>query len=636
MEASFDAVRVALRRLPGGPRSRVGVITFSSQIHFYRPSPSGEGDPQMLIMSDIKDPFAPLPAQDWLFSTSKNETTLQLLLEQIPELLAAHGNRGDVVSDEGGISNGLGPGSERCALGAVLKAGQLALGDTGGNLIVMSSLPATCGVGAMSTQLQRANPALYGTEKERLMFSPITFSAKKEDQDLGAFYEEIGRASANLQITIDIYLAHQESQHFLDVATLGLVTQTCGGKIHLVDGSMGQETIRRELQESLLLGLSVRRATEAVLKVRCGQGVDVQKTSGPGNHGQGTTRGEIELATVDVNTTLTAFLRLDGVKIESDSEICLQAALLYTTPDTCQRRVRVHTLCLATHEQVNNVFRLTDLDAVSKVFAAQAALATSLKPPVEARDHIINSAVAPLVGYREKCASHSPPGQLILPEALKLLPFLLLSLLKSIIVRQNPPETANSGGVPDPGADERAFQHLAISSMPIESVMQYLHPKLYLLKDMDLTVGEPDPLSSAGDIKLPSIAPRTSSEHLSAEGVALLDAGMQLYLYLGYAVPEGLVAELFGASADPSHPGPYELAPESDLANQVQKVVQHLRSSQFPYKALKIIRSGNQRKGGSNEQRFLSLLIEDKTKHNVSYVDFLCKVHKLVQQKIAD
>lgn len=38
---------------------------------------------------------------------------------------------------------------------------------------------------------------------------------------------------------------------------------------------------------------------------------------------------------------------------------------------------------------------------------------------------------------------------------------------------------------------------------------------------------------------------------------------------------------------------------------------------------------------GSDEQRFLSLLIEDKTRHEMSYVDFLCAVHRKIQLKMS-
>jgi hypothetical protein len=50
------------------------------------------------------------------------------------------------------------------------------------------------------------------------------------------------------------------------------------------------------------------------------------------------------------------------------------------------------------------------------------------------------------------------------------------------------------------------------------------------------------------------------------------------------------------------------------------------------YSPLQIVVSGGMR--GQEEQRFLDALIEDKTMHENSYVDFLCGIHKLIQAKM--
>lgn len=35
MDASIEAVRAALDRIPGGDSARVGLVTFDSEVHFY-------------------------------------------------------------------------------------------------------------------------------------------------------------------------------------------------------------------------------------------------------------------------------------------------------------------------------------------------------------------------------------------------------------------------------------------------------------------------------------------------------------------------------------------------------------------------------------------------------------------------
>lgn len=47
--------------------------------------------------------------------------------------------------------------------------------------------------------------------------------------------------------------------------------------------------------------------------------------------------------------------------------------------------------------------------------------------------------LAMLFAYRKKCASDSPPGQLILPEGLRVLPLFTLCTHKMLALRPNSP-----------------------------------------------------------------------------------------------------------------------------------------------------------------------------------------------------
>ncbi|EER18536.1 vesicle transport protein, putative, partial [Perkinsus marinus ATCC 50983] len=51
---------VEKKSFPGGERALVGVMTFDSSIHFYNLN-SRLSQPQMLVVSDLEDPFLPLP-----------------------------------------------------------------------------------------------------------------------------------------------------------------------------------------------------------------------------------------------------------------------------------------------------------------------------------------------------------------------------------------------------------------------------------------------------------------------------------------------------------------------------------------------------------------------------------------------
>lgn len=190
-------------------------------------------------------------------------------------------------------------------------------------------------------------------------------------------------------------------------------------------------------------------------------------------------------------TFLSTFLSALQEKLPERGEAYLQFALLYTTTEG-QRRVRVHTLALPITQSLGTAFRGADLDAymsyVSRKVASQVwlvlgvmwwagerqagrrnagqkqessasrvrrsaapahtnSVATSRLPhPATAKQvpghalgackEAINKAAADaLLAYRTHCASASSSGQLILPEALKLLPLYTLALSKHTVFR---------------------------------------------------------------------------------------------------------------------------------------------------------------------------------------------------------
>ena len=76
--------------------------------------------------------------------------------------------------------------------------------------------------------------------------------------------------------------------------------------------------------------------------------------------------------------------------------------------------------------------------------------------------------------HRKFCATSSSPGQLILPEALKLLPVFTLSLLKNPMMR---PGT-------DVHPDERNYYLYLLYSLPPALSTPLLYPRMYALHTM--------------------------------------------------------------------------------------------------------------------------------------------------------
>ena len=95
----------------------------------------------------------------------------------------------------------------------------------------------------------------------------------------------------------------------------------------------------------------------------------------------------------------------------------------------------MHTLGLPTTEVLGTTFRGADLEAQLAITTRRMAAALPTGTLAGARESATAAAVNVLHAYRRHCATASNPGQLILPEALKLLPLYILALEKCSCLR---------------------------------------------------------------------------------------------------------------------------------------------------------------------------------------------------------
>ena len=76
-----ETILSCLKELPGEPRTRIGILTYDSQVHFYQLS--GEiTQPKMYVMSNVDDPYIPLPPDEFVVNISDSEELITELLEQ--------------------------------------------------------------------------------------------------------------------------------------------------------------------------------------------------------------------------------------------------------------------------------------------------------------------------------------------------------------------------------------------------------------------------------------------------------------------------------------------------------------------------------------------------------------------------
>ncbi|KAL9258600.1 transport protein SEC24 C-like protein [Drosera capensis] len=543
--AACSAINQVIADLPEGPRTFVGIATFDSTIHFYNLKRALQ-QPLMLIVPDVLDVYTPLES-DVVVQLSACRQHLELLLENIPTMF-----QDNIIADS--------------AFGAATKF----------------CLPLALA------------PFLLGRLKGELT---SLLEAYKLLQPADKTLKEMAIEFAEHQVCTDVFIT---SQSYVDIASMSVVPRTTGGQVYYYyPFSAVSDTAK--LYNDLRWNVTRPQGFEAVMRVRCSQGLQVQEYSG--NYCKRIPT-DVDLPGIDCDKTIMVTLKHDD-KLQDGAEYAFQCALLYTTIYG-QRRIRVTTLSLSCTSTLHNLFRTADLDTQFTCFLKQVALEVPTVPLMQVREQLMNQSVSILHSYRKFCATVSSSGQLILPEALKLLPLYTLALIKSTGLR-------TEGRI-----DDRSFWINYVSSLSAPLAVPLVYPRMISVHDL---------LSKETDGAI--IPPPTplSSEHVSDEGVYLLENGIDALIYLGSAVNPQIVQQVFGVSSIEEIPAQRL---DNPLSKKLNEVINEIRRQRCSYLRLKLCK-----KGDSSGMLFFSYMVEDKTPPGLSYVEFLVHVHRQIQNKMS-
>ncbi|KAF1780700.1 ADF-H/Gelsolin-like domain [Phytophthora cactorum] len=395
---------------------------------------------------------------------------------------------------------------------------------------------------------------------------------------------------AEHHISLDVFSV---ANTFASLADVGRVCELTGGRVQYMPQFEKEQSSNRHHLTSMLQRLVDRDCGyEAVLKCAAALGC-------------AWSTHEMEFAVIDQDRSMCVTFAYDEPLAEA-TDAYIQAALLYTRSDGL-RCVRVHNLALQVEPLLSNVFRFADLDATCSVWQRSAARQFVDKQLMRS---LVDQCVTVLFNYRKFCASSSSSGQLILPESLKLLPLYTLATLKSRALRGNlvgnPPR-----GFIDVRADERVMMMGLLNSLPVEFCVSAVYPKLYSVHDL---ADDCCTLDEDGKFILPPQLPPTA-EKLDEEGIFLLHSAMCCYIYIGPKASPELLLDLFGGDG-------------MGARERLRSLVEYLNSTIPISQPLEILTKNDWR-----ANRFMSALVEDRTRNDVSYVEFLVQVHKKIQYK---
>ncbi|KAJ5240154.1 hypothetical protein N7468_004773 [Penicillium chermesinum] len=566
------------RRVPVG--SKVGIVTFDTEVHFYNLA-SSYGQAQMMVMTDLEEPFVPL-SEGLFVDPYESKSVITTLLGKIPSIFSQVKN-------------------PTPALLPTLNAALSALQETGGKVVAsVASLP-TAGPGQLSV---REDPKIHGTEAERKLFATENPAWRKTASKL-----------AEAGVGVDIFIAAPGGA-YVDVATIGHVAALSGGETFFYPNFHAPRDIQK-VREELVHSVTRETGYQALMKVRCSNGLQV--SSYHGNFVHHTLGADLEIGGIDADKAVGVIFGYDG-KLDPKLDAHFQAALLYTSADG-QRRVRCINVVAAVNEGGIDTMRYIDQDAVVAVIAKEAASKTLDKSLKDIRNSISEKTVDIFSGYRKIFSGSHPPGQLVLPENLKEFSMYTLSLTKS---------RAFKGG--HESSDRRVHDQRMIRSIGCTELSLYLYPRIIPIHNMDAEDGFPN---EHGQLQVPP-ALRASFSKIEEGGAYLVDNGQVVLLWLHSQVSPNLLEDLFGPGNDSLQgldPNTSSLPVlETHLNAQVRNLLQYF-STVRGSKAV-TIQLARQGMDGA-EYEFARLLLEDRNNEAQSYVDWLVHTHRQINLELA-
>lgn len=179
-------------------------------------------------------------------------------------------------------------------------------------------------------------------------------------------------------------------------------------------------------------------------------------------------------------------------------------------------------------DSVSTAFKGADLDAQITGMARQLASTLPGGTLMSSRESTTNTTVNTLSAYRKYCASQSSSVQLILPEALKLMPLYALSLLKGPALKD---------GV---RPDDRSLWISQMMSLPCARIAPLLYPRLLALRK---ALDGSEPIEHLPDGMM------LSSEGLEQGGIYLLENGIEALLHVDKNVDPVTLQQILGLSS---------------------------------------------------------------------------------------
>jgi protein transport protein SEC24 len=418
---------------------------------------------------------------------------------------------------------------------------------------------------------------------------------------------------AKQQISVDIIAFPTQ---FMELPTLSQVSHVTSGNLVVMSTFHAHKDYARLAYECERL-LTKPSGYCGILRVRVSNGSKVKEYHG---HYLSQDSHDMDLAAIYSDSSYLVEFQHDG-KLDGSAWF-MQAALLYTT--SCgHRRIRVHSMKMPIANTLVLLFKATDLEGVTAGYVHRAISGAVARGMSKTREMLVANLVELLVTYRKYCSQSQHSGQLILPENLKLLPLYIYAIMKSFVLRKGT----------DVRVDDRGLDVHNLLGLPAKFLLSYLYPRMYNLAAVAVhaTIGSFQ--EGVGVVTMPQ-QEQLCAERVNSAGVYLMDdiQNAVSQLWIGEKVGPKTLQVLFGPKIESLDDLNDQILYAPDTNERIRNVVDQLRQwNNFTVPRFQIVRE----KRDAMETVFWQRMVEDKNcGENQSYIDFLCKLHSTIREKM--
>ena len=568
-------------------------------------------DVRISIMGDINDPFCPLSLKKLYIKIGSNQEKINSLIEKI-NLFINDKNKN--------FNNNINIKNKQISTitGCAIKSGVDSLLENGGRILVFTCNPCNHGFGAsIIREIYLKNNKVKDPHKSNPFFPQHNLFA------------EIGQKAAKNKIVIDQFIFLSE---LYDISTFSIASTLSGGDIFFYQDVGGEvpQYLYEKLYFDITRVLTRPNYYNCKFMLRYSKGIDCYEILGPFTKKLG---DAFELGGCDPDYCFYYNFRLNQ-QFKKDEILHIQLAALYED-NYSDIYIRVFNYSFEVIEELPNLFGLLDMNSIMKslIYKSISLIYNTNFQDIKKflEDKIINT----FKFYRINVKKKASASQLIIPLGIQYIPSYINSFFKLNIFSDN----AKSNEI-----NQILYIANKLLREPINRTIKFLYPKFYRIDNIkkgqyDIN-NEENRIYNIGllnekyNIINKPLLLRLSKDEIDFDSAYLIDDGIYINIFIFNQINSNFYQDLFniGNFYDLKNIGINELNQENqtELNQRILNIISQLRNENEDY--IQPIRIFFFEENDISNFILNQLLKEDELNGYSNYTEYLCTIHKKIQE----